>query len=118
MTWQEVHKQGLMGQVEVMKRLIEKDYEVFLPAASHCSFDLVSYKNGKFSRISVKSTSYKAGPSWRVSLQQKGINNRFKKNFDITTSDVLAIYIAKENRVKFFKTSEVKNKSSISIKAL
>lgn len=118
MTWQEVHKQGLIGQVEVMKRLIQKDYEVFLPAHAHCAFDLVSYKNGLFSRISVKTTSRRNGKSWQVGISQKGMNNKNHKHFDKTKSDVLAVYIPKENRVKFLKTANIKNKTSISIEAL
>lgn len=118
MTGKERQSQGLAGQLAVMKKLVEKGYSIFIPAGDHCPFDLISYKNDKLTRISVKSTSSnRGGKSWVVDLRQQS-GGRPKKLFDKSTSDVVAVYITPEDRVKFFLTNEITNTTNISIQPI
>lgn len=111
-------KQGLVGQAAATLELIDNGYEVFLPFDGSCSFDLIAYKNKKFNRVSVKSSSnrLKSG-SWAVELRQCG-RDRKKKPFNQSTSDILAVHIPLEKRVVFFWTQNVKNKRGLYIKPI
>ena len=47
------HK-GDLGVLKAQLDLFEQGFTVFVPLTEHCPFDLVAYRDGKFTRVQVK----------------------------------------------------------------
>lgn len=54
---------GVIGESKVLADLIKEGYEVFIPFSGYSPFDLISYKDNKMIRISVKYTSCRQNKS-------------------------------------------------------
>lgn len=115
-------EKGAIGEVKVLSEFIKQGYSVFLPYGAGNPVDLIAYKDGVLERVSVKYTSFNPNnSSWEVTLKNVSRRNHgtcVVKHFDNTSCDLLAVYIAPEDRVVFIKAHTVTTKSSISIKKL
>jgi len=99
----ERHKKGIIGELKVETYFIENDYEVYKPTNDNAQYDMLVNKDGVISRVSVKYTAVKAASgNWKVALSSVSRRNNGDvviKRFDKTSVDIVAVYIAPENRV-------------------
>jgi len=109
-----IHRLGLLGELKVQHYFVEQGYQVYSPLDLHDPYDLVVYREGIFSRVSVRTTASEQGDSWMVDIRS-GHNSQ--NGFD-TTIDLLVIYVAKEDRVVVYNAKEITNKRGISIPKL
>jgi len=82
-----------------------------LPFSNNSKYDVIAYKNGKVTKISVKFTSIKSKYGlWEVEMRQIFRGNRkiHINKFDNTQFDLVAIYIGPEDKVLLIDASKVK----------
>lgn len=107
-----------IAEAKVIYELTRLEYHIFNQVTGKAPFDLVAYKNNILYKISVKSVSVcnKYG-SYDVQLKRVRSNKNINKiyNFDSTECDILAIYIYQEDLVLFYKASDIKVKSTLTI---
>lgn len=84
---------GDLGAAKAHADLVGKGYTVLFPATEHAPFDLVSYRNGQFSRIQVK---YRSARTGSISVQFRSVwadrNGTHMKPSDKAEVDVVCIY--------------------------
>lgn len=88
---------GFIGELAVMRYFIQEGYAIFEQRTGKELFDLAIYKNGEFTRVSVKSTTRKRGNGYCVDLRSNRAKG--KRKFNPDSCDVVAIYIIPENKV-------------------
>ena len=90
---------GALSELVVSADLLSKGFEVFRALTSSCSCDLAILKNGKLSRIEVK-TAYKNNSGKYVFANGRldADNLRVYANTKIK-ADILALYIRSENKI-------------------
>lgn len=101
---------GRLGELKVLAYLTELGYELYTPFADNSKFDVVAYKDGLLSRVSVKFTSQitRNGKNWSVTIKQVSRRNDGAvkvDKFDHDDYDILAVYIGPEDRVVLVPTS-------------
>ncbi len=109
---------GNIGEAKVLVELITQGYEVFLPYSDGSLFDIIVYKNKSIFKVSVKYTSYIIGNNWQVALRNVSRRNNGEvaiKYFDNSEYDIIAVYIAPEDRVILINAIDVNSKSTLSI---
>ncbi len=110
---------GRVAEAKVVTALVQQGWEVFLPPFGNATCDIVAIDNeGKIFKIEVKYTSRRASAfTWQVSLRQTRANRKemISKKFNAGNSDILAIYIAAEDKIHFMETSSLDGRTSINI---
>jgi len=113
------HTKGTLGEAAVLFELVKQGYEIFLPYADWAPFDMVVYKDGILKRVSIRYTSLtKNKSSWEVGLRNVSRKKEglLIKKFNNLECDLLAVYVAPEERVVILDTKNVKNTTSLSIR--
>lgn len=109
---------GFIGEVKAITEFLKLDFNIYTPLSDgNDKFDFIAHKDDKLIRVEVKSTSYtdlRYDGGYLINLK----SNRNKKvhYFDSSKSDILAAYIEPLDITCFFKSSNVINKNSISIR--
>jgi len=110
---------GILGELKVQQYFIEKGYEVYKSISDNSTFDMIVALNGQVSKVSVKYTSVRQpNGKWRVELRSVSRRNNSAvkvKNFDNKEVDILAVYVAPEDRVVLMAGKSIKEKTGISV---
>lgn len=113
---------GTLGEVSTIKRLVEDGWDIFIPINGKTEFDIIAYKiEFGIVSIQVKSTTQrKPSGSYEVGLRsiRSNKNTNTEYLFNNKIQDILAIYIVEIDAVVFKMSSNIENKSSISINQL
>lgn len=110
---------GAIGEAKVIARLTEERYHVFNQVTGKAPFDLVAYKDGEMKRVSVKSIEKKnKDGNYTVQLKSVRSNKTSNKivNFDNTSCDILAVYIAELDEVLLLNSCDITAKSGLVVK--
>jgi hypothetical protein len=113
---------GAIGEAAVKLDMIKKGYEIYNgQESSYFDFIVVDPNTRKPLTVEVKSTRCRtpADTGWLVRIGKSRFWRTEKNNtqpFDNENVDILAVYIEREDRVVYFKGSEVKQRHKISIK--
>ncbi len=111
------NRKGNIGEAKVIAYFIEQGYDVYTAFGTAAKFDLVVHKNGVLQKVSVKSTSQKSSKSaWVVRIKQTTRNG--ETPFDNAAVDLLAVYIAPEDRIVIVEAKSIQAKLAYSVKAL
>ncbi len=108
-----------LSELKVMSDLASKDYHIFCQIGGKAPFDIIAYKDGKTIRISVKSisTDIKKSGKYVAELRRVRSNTKTTAVYKIEKNDfdIMAIYIAKEDKIVYLKIDTVIGRSSINI---
>lgn len=105
---------GTIGVYAVMQRLLCAGYKVFLEVTNSDDVDLVTFKNGEFKRVQVKTSNTKKG---RVGASRFASGRETKKVLNGDEFDVMAIYVQDRDVVLYVPISMiVLRKTSITIR--
>ena len=86
-------EKGDLGVAKVFSDLVSKEYYVFFSISEHLPFDLISYKEGKFSRISVKYRNMNKGTiSVKFASSYSDKNGTHITPINKNDVDIIAIY--------------------------
>lgn len=115
-------KMGNLAELKVATHYAERGCSVFMPWGGKSINDLIiEDANGRAIRVQVKCTSTmsKNGKGWNAQLKSVRSNKTKNviKNFDGSTSDILAIYIEPEDRLVFLSAKEYDGRSGVTIAA-
>lgn len=108
-----------LGELKVATELAQQNYSIFVNWGGKASCDLIAIKENEIIRVQVKSTTTRNKYGvWVVQLKTVRSNKTQNtiKNFDASTCDLLAIYIAPEDRVLLLPAQQYNGKSIASIK--
>jgi len=107
---------GRLAEIAVLKELIAKGYEPYLPFCDNSKYDMLAIKEKKLIKISIKYTATrgktKTKETWSVSLKQvsRRANNAVAVTlFNPEDWDMLAVYIGPEDRVVLIPIDETFN---------
>lgn len=94
-------KQGEIGIAEAIAFFTRSGFNVLLPITDSNDYDFVIELNSVFSRVQVKTSSYKRNDNYVINLSVKGGNRSFNtvKKFDYTKVDY--VFILVEDGVKY-----------------
>ena len=110
---------GAIGEAKVIAKLTEDHYHVFNQVTGKAPFDLITYKDGRLARVSVK-TIEKKNEYGTYTVQLKSVRpNRTGNtivNFDNSSCDLLAVYILENDEVILLDSASIKAKSSLVVK--
>lgn len=113
---------GRLGELKVLTYLTEQGYELYAPFADNSKFDVIAYKDGILSRVSVKFTSEKTpAGNWSVTIKQVSRRNNGDvkvDKFDHSAYDLLAVYISPEDRVVLIPTNSFTATTALTVTAL
>lgn len=112
---------GRLAEAKVIAFMIENGYEVYIPFSDCSKYDLIAYRDGQLTRISVKYTSYLVNNRWSISLKQVSRRQYGYVNVDLfvhSDYDLLAVYIGPEDKVHLLSTADFNNTTSITIPKL
>lgn len=111
---------GSASELMVAAKLTELGYDIFFPLTGKTNVDLIASKGDRLLRISVKSTNTprRNGTCYHINIGRTRHNTSEIKRFDFDKSscDVLAIYIADLKAVCFMNPLTMSNTSSITIR--
>ena len=115
----ERHKKGKIGELKAELFFIENDYEVYKPTNDNAQYDMLVNKDSVISRVSIKYTSMKAASgNWKVALSSVSRRNNGEvviKRFDKTSVDIVAVYIAPEDRVVLIDANTISAEREMTI---
>ncbi len=85
--------QGNVGEALAIGALAKAGYAVAIPLQNNLPYDLIVDKDGKLSRVQVKTTTSRKETGWNVYLATSGGNTRqhTKKRFDNTLCDFVFV---------------------------
>lgn len=110
---------GVIGELKVQQYFIEHGYEVYKSISDNSTFDILVALNGKVSKVSVKYTSVKTSSGrWKVELRSISRRNNGAVNvkyFDNLDIDILAVYIAPEDRVVLMAGKAIQEKTALTV---
>lgn len=99
---------GDYGVLKVQLSLFEQGYSILTSMCEHDLFDLVAYRDGKFSRIQVK---YRAASAGKIDVQLAGMwadrNGSHVVPYDKSEIDVLAVYCPDTDQVYYLSVADV-----------
>ena len=107
--------------ISIAKELTLRGYEVYTPLSENSTCDLIVLKDGLIERVECKATDAEGSAvSWMVSLRQIRPNRTTNviKKFDSSKSEILGIYIVKEDRVVILSSKDYEGRSALTIKKL
>lgn len=105
---------GALGESAVYHDLVKRGYFIYFTMAEGAPFDFVSYKeNEGFKVIEVKTTQRrnKQNTGWIVKIKRSKLNR--EEDFDNTEIDVLAVYLAKLDKILYLDAKKVTQKTQI-----
>ncbi len=94
--------------MQVASRLLEFGYGVFKDITGAHDVDLIAYKNGKFTRIQVKTRTSKNGA---VNFPRYSGGREIKRQVQGDEFDVMAMYVRDRNLVLFMPVAELVQKA-------
>jgi len=109
---------GSLAEAKIIYELTEKKYHIFNQVSGKAPFDLVAFKDNDLLKISVKSVSVtNKNGNYEVQLKRVRSNKTENKiyNFDPKECDVLAVFVIPLNKVFYFKSTNIKTKSTFTI---
>ncbi|MCA1841497.1 MAG: hypothetical protein LC723_14490 [Actinobacteria bacterium] len=108
---------GRCGEAKIVAHLVVNGYEVYSPLFGNTSCDLIVLKDSKIYRVECKTTAF-TRESGRYEVQLRSVRHNKTKNtvhkFDASKSDLLAIYIAPEDRVIILNSIDYDGRSTVS----
>lgn len=105
---------GNIGEAKAIAHFLQEGYEVFVAFGTASKFDLVIHKDGVLQTVSVKMTSGKVNDAYTVRLTQ--ITRKGESDFDNSVVDILAVYIAPEDKLVTFDAKKLTNRTRLNIK--
>lgn len=114
------NRQGILAEAKALSHFIKEEYEVYTQFSGKSPIDMIVEKNGKLSRVEVKSTRTrtKYNTGWVVQLKST-LPNKNKKNkiinFDNKSCDILVIYIEPLDKIIIKKSKEIKVVGALAI---
>lgn len=111
----DIRKKGLVAEAKVLAYFVEAGIEVFLPYADNGEHDMIILQDGVLKTVSIKYTASKTpSGSWSVTLKNVSRRNHGEVHVKpFSGADILAVYIAPEDRVVLIEGCT--NKSAVSI---
>lgn len=110
---------GRLAEAKVLAYFIEQGYEAYTPFSDNSKYDLLVYKDGQLSRVSVKFTSRQLpSGSWEATMKNVSRRNHGTvviSYFDNSQYDLVAVYIGPESRVVVVPATQV-GKTSLSVR--
>lgn len=97
---------GDLGLMKAMCSLAEQGYYVLLPQSEHSEFDVVGYKNGKFTKVQVK---YRAAKNGAILIDKQSCWNDRSGHHKVsyTDIDVFCVYCPETDECYFVPKSEL-----------
>jgi hypothetical protein len=107
---------GDLGVAKAHADLVCKGFTVLFPATEHAPFDLVTYREGSFSRVQVKYRALRAGKV-EVSLQsiwsdRHGVH---RKSADKTAIDLVCIYCPDTDECYYLRPTAFRQSVSLRV---
>lgn len=103
-----------------MKEFVRQGYEVYSPITDNTLCDMVVLKDGKLSRVEVKSTKSPEQRSGAYKIQLKRVRSNRTENiiryFDNSSVDILAIYLEDIDKVILMDSLTVIPKTELTIR--
>ena len=101
-------EKGDLGVLKAQVDLFEQGYTICVPLTEHSPFDLVGYKNGKFTRIQVKYRSVdKYGKiDVKFSTSWSDVNGTHTVPVDKTEVDLYCVYCPETDECYYIRPNE------------
>ena len=110
---------GSLAEAQVIAKLVENGFDVFIQFSGKAPFDLVAHRQGHILRVQVKGTASKSRYG-TYQVQLKAVRaNRIQNTlhcFDPSQCDVLAVYIEPLNTVCFLRAEEVRARNQLNLR--
>jgi hypothetical protein len=103
MSASETSRKGTIGEFAVMQHFLRLKYDVFKEVTGSSGIDFIAYKNGKFTRVQVKTSTSKEGLVLFEACKQH--NHTLSYNGD--EFDVMALYVTDRDVVLFISLTEL-----------
>lgn len=105
---------GTAGEMAVAKNLMLNGYGVFYELGDNSKIDLIAEKDGKLTKIQVKSYTSIREEYVDVRGTKSGPNYRFK--YSTSDIDIFAIYILDLDKILYIPSDFLNNQSMITIR--
>jgi len=107
---------GDLGVAKAHADLASKGYIVLFPATEHAPFDLVAYRDGRFSRIQVKFRSSRAG-AVTVHFRSVWADRRGTqmKETDKTLIDVVCVYCPETDECYYLRPGDYRQSVTLRV---
>lgn len=112
---------GRLGEAKIIAHLVSEGYEVYSPLFGNTSCDLIVIKDGEVARVECKTTSKLNRYGTYTLMLRKTRHNRTKNtitSFDASKCEILACYIAPEDRIVLLNAKEYDGRSTINFQPL
>ncbi len=107
------HTKGILGELEFTLHLIKQGFNVLNPVNPNSCYDIVTEKEGKFTRIQIKYCTPRDTGILRVELDRP---MRKTKNYLERDVDAMGIYDCVNNNFYLIPVSEIKTKTEMWIR--
>lgn len=109
-------EKGSLGEILVIKRLIELDWNVFTPIHHNSKIDVIAIKDQKIKKIQVKTTTEQRNNSIILYLKKSHLNPKYDYVYDLKDLDYFALCFLPEEKVLFIPTTEIGIQKTFNIK--
>lgn len=110
---------GSLAEMKVITDLTLNKWHIFNQVSGKAPFDIVAYKDGQLKKISIKSCNKEPNGKGKYTVEIGRVRSNKSENtihlFDKTESDILAVYIVKEDRIVYIDSFLIENGRQINI---